>query len=118
MRCPDCGAEVRDEDALFCARCGRALADPQGSVTESIDVEASHTTEFGSTREVAEDEAGSDEAEPAPGSTAPAADGGEPRRPTFPVRDLLDSLVRSLRSGGWGEATLAALIAFAGLLLV
>jgi hypothetical protein len=126
MRCPECGAEVRDEQAVFCARCGHPLADPQGAVTGSIESDDSRTTELGSTsdleagregasdpRVVATDE-GSEPAKDGPGNSAPPL----LQSAAFPVRDLLGSVARSLRTGGWGEATVAALVAFAGLLLV
>ena len=50
MRCPECGAEIKDEDAIYCPRCGHSLADPQAAATDSIDVsDETQTTEFGET---------------------------------------------------------------------
>lgn len=131
MRCPNCGAEVRDEEAVFCARCGEPLADPEGAVTESIDVDDSRTTELGSTTDIAaqraaragdasEGTATDPDADADAGADAEGRSGASSawRNAAFPVRDLLDSTARSFRTGGWGDATLAALIAFAGLLLV
>jgi hypothetical protein len=124
MRCPECGAEVRDEGAVYCARCGHPLADPHAAVTESIDADDSRTTGAGSTSDLS---AGEQPGRESIGSTGDVK--AEPREPrhgsaplpkaaAFAVRDLLEAAARSLRTGGWGEATLAALIAFACLLLV
>ena len=132
VRCPECGAEVKDEEAVFCARCGHPLGDPQAAKTDAIDVpDGSRTTEFGATDEVPipagapievddTDEASETSSRAGGASEADAAGGDAPERrvPSFPVGDLGRTLARTLRTGGWGDATLAALIAFAGLLLV
>lgn len=124
VRCPECGAEIKDDEAVFCARCGHPLGDPQAAKTESLDVPGdAHTSEFGATGEVPV----ADQEPPAGAATGtatdePPADTGDaersPRTRSFPVGDLARSIARTLGTGGWGDASLAALIAFAGLLLV
>lgn len=51
MKCPDCGADVADPNALFCSRCGASLAAEEAEATERLATppasEDPSTTELG-----------------------------------------------------------------------
>lgn len=103
MRCPACGAAATAPDAAFCARCGAALARPEGEATDRLETPARSETPAGDTAKLRP----ADEAPPGRGAA------GE-------VSELVGDAAASVRTflvrGGWTRATEAAALVFAALL--
>lgn len=89
MECPSCGAEVRDPEAVFCARCGAPLerdtaAEPGATTEQPAPTEQRGVVSSGQSREAGYDPG------PVPGPTAPPPEGavtaqqpGPPDRPSI-----------------------------------
>ncbi|MGH2774228.1 MAG: zinc ribbon domain-containing protein [Actinomycetota bacterium] len=86
MECPSCGAEVREPDALFCARCGTPLKrEDEASTAPPTDEQSAVST--GQGREPGYDPG------PAPGADEPPVEGAVTarRRPGPPDRPSIES---------------------------
>jgi hypothetical protein len=107
VECPECRADVRDPDALYCPRCGARLAVPEGAATDRID--------SGSTENAA----------PATARVTPGASPAEPQAPSETsegpaalASDMVVALRRSLVTGGWVDAGQVAGFGFLAMLAV
>lgn len=108
-RCPHCGNESQDEDAVFCSRCGERL-DRAGAAATSELRRDPPTVELGSGT-------GADAAsrspiapegiEEDPGGPKPTASGAREL-----VRDFARSVGRSFEEGGWADVIGAASFGF------
>ncbi|CAN5653980.1 hypothetical protein BH20ACT23_BH20ACT23_14960 [soil metagenome] len=107
MECPSCGAEVRDPQAVFCARCGAPLKrEDEASSGEATEAgttappapptEEQTTVTTGQSREPGYDPG------PAPGSAEPPPEGAvtAQQRPGPPDRPSIESPYGGYR-GGW-----------------
>ena len=109
MRCPHCDAEIVDDQAVFCPRCGGTLGASEVEVTEKLQVP----------EEIAAPEEGAEtDALDAPPET-PTRDGPATDSPATAaaVRDLAESVRRSFVAR-WLDATAAACLGFLVLLCV
>ena len=98
MRCPNCGSEVTDPEAIFCPRCAAPLSSQEGEATARIDVD-----------EVTGDTSVIDA--PADEPDARAIDEPSPVERVAAVRDKLEH-------AGWVDVASAAGLSFLVLLVV
>jgi zinc-ribbon domain len=96
MKCPSCGTEISDADALFCPRCGTKLGTQGGAVTDRI------TPPLGSDASASDTVATPDDrrSDSSPGARLDGA--------AALASDLVVALRRALVSGGWVDAAQVA----------
>ena len=109
MKCPACGTEIRDADALFCPRCGTKLAAHEGAVTDRIPPPPRAPDTEASAADPATSRPGDQREQPA----RPGAEGA-----AVLASDMVAALRRSLISGGWIDATRVAGFGFLAMLAV
>jgi hypothetical protein len=100
MRCSSCGSEIADPEAAFCSRCGAPVA---ARDAEATDVLRPEETPGAGTR--------SPRPEPTVETKAPVGAGA-----TAMAGDMAHALRSSFVSGGWPQATSAAVLGFASVL--
>lgn len=101
MECPKCNAEIVDDEAAFCPRCGAPLGAPDAEATGRLE-----PAPEGDTRKIPAGES------TGPGAGERAARGGEL------IGDAAGGVRRYLIAGGWTRATQAAAVGFLALLAV
>ncbi|MGH2693768.1 MAG: zinc-ribbon domain-containing protein [Actinomycetota bacterium] len=98
MRCPSCDAEIADEGAAFCSRCGAPLEIASGEVTAKL--RASESKKGKGTEEFDE--------------SPPPEEGG----PAPPISEFGTAVRRTFAAGGWADVALAGVLALLAVLLV
>lgn len=110
MECPSCGAEVRDPEAVFCARCGSPLGrESEASAEQATEVTTSTQpappTEEQSTVSTRQSREPGYDPGPAPGSAEPPLEGAvtAQQRPGPPGRPSIESPYGGYQGGQRSE---------------